>query len=207
MVIGVIVAMFLFPPFNITRGYGAYYNGGYHFIFDPPQSGILTGYVNTSLLLVQWVMVLIIGALAFFMAKGTKTVIQPQEPIKDNVIQEPFYKESKDEDSHKTEVTEKQFKRFKISTVLLYLIFSSGYLILFLEKGNLNSNSILTMIWAVCFTLTVGMFWVYLGKCAKIVHKRPLHYIALIIFIPFIGAALAYTRLKTAYDTPFSTTW
>lgn len=207
VVIGVIVVMFLFPPI-LCRGSNY---GHYRFIFN-------TGCpVNATLLLTQWVGVLIVGAIAYFMAKGTKTILQPQGPIKENVLQEPFSEELKAADNHteevtekqlnrfKTEVGEKQFKRFKIATVLAYLVFFSVYSLAFLEKGDLNN--ILTMIWAVCLLLTSCVFWVYLWKCAKIVHKRPLHYVALTILIPFVGAGWAYTRLRSKYDNPFLKTW
>lgn len=205
VVIGVIVVMFLFPPV-LCSNYSYY-----RFIFTTHCR------VNATLLLTQWVGVLIVGAIAYFMAKGTKTIIQPQEPMKDNVLQEPFSQESKAADNHteeviekqlnrfKTEATEKQFKRFKISTVLTYLVFFSVYLLMSLEKGDLNN--ILTMIWAVCLTITAGMFSFYLWKCATIVHKRPLYYYFLATFIPFVGAAWAYTRLRSKYDNPLLKTW
>ena len=65
IVIGVIILMFLFPPFTARSG-SKTRNAGYHFILDVSPSH----HVNTSLLLTQWVGVLIIGGIAYFMAKG-----------------------------------------------------------------------------------------------------------------------------------------
>jgi hypothetical protein len=62
----VIVAMLLFPPVRFQYE-GTVRGAGYRFILD---SGPLT--VNTTLLLTQWVGVLIIGAIAFFVAKEGK---------------------------------------------------------------------------------------------------------------------------------------
>lgn len=140
------------------------------------------------------------------------TVIQTQKGIKDNVPQErPFSEKSKIKKTTitgttvKTEVTEKQFNRFKIFTILVYIIFFACYLIMLLEGT--NYEALLTMIWAVCFLIVGITFWVYLRKCVKIVQKRPLYYIALCVFVPFVGAAWAYTRLKSHYDNPSPEKW
>ena len=138
--------------------------------------------------------------------------IQTRSDIKDNTSQEiPFSEKSKITNTTiagttaKTEVTEKQFKRFKIFTMLLYIIFFACYLIKLLEGT--NYEAILTMIWAVCFTIVVITFWVYLSRCVKIIQKRFLYYIALCVFVPFIGAAYAYTRIKSHYDNPSPEKW
>ena len=105
----------------------------------------------------------------------------------------------------KSEVTEKQFNRFKIFTILLYIIFFACYLILFFEDT--KYEPLLTMIWAVCLLIVVIMFWVYLSKCVTIVQKKHLYYIALCVFVPFVGVAWAYTRIKSHYDNPFPEKW
>lgn len=69
--ITIIVAMFVYPPFYVTSYNGVTVNIGYGWVFDPPKGGSILGTVNTSMLLVQWVGVLIVGSLAFFLAKGT----------------------------------------------------------------------------------------------------------------------------------------
>lgn len=62
----VIVAMLLFPPMQFQYE-GNIRGVGYHFILD---SGAYT--VNTILLLTQWIGVLVIGAIAYFIAKENK---------------------------------------------------------------------------------------------------------------------------------------
>lgn len=133
------------------------------------------------------------------------TTKQTQNNIKDDVPQErPFEEELKNTKTTttgtivKTEVNEKKFNRFKISTILLYIIFFSCYLLMLLEGSKYEAP--LSMIWAVCLLIVAITFWVYLWKCATIVQKRPLYYIALCMFVPFVGAAWAYTRLKSHYN-------
>lgn len=136
------------------------------------------------------------------------TALQTQKDIKVNVPQErTFSEKSKITETNITEtivktedVTERQFNRFKIITILVYIIFFACYLIMLLEGTKYESP--LKMIWAVCLLIMVITFWVYLWKCVTIVQKRPLYYIALCVFVPFVGAAWAYTRLKWHYDNP-----
>ena len=140
------------------------------------------------------------------------TVIQAQKDIKDNVPQEkPFSEKSKIIKATitgtivKTEATDKQFNRFKIFTILVYIIFFACYLIMLLEGTKYEAP--LIMIWAACLLIVVITFWVYLWKCVTIVQKRPLYYIALCVFVPFVGAAWAYTRLKSHYDNNSPEKW
>ena len=140
------------------------------------------------------------------------TVIQTQKDIKDNVPQErPFFEKSNITKTTitgtiiKTEVTEKQFRRFKIFTILGYIIFFACYLIMLLEGTKYEAP--LIMIWGVCLFIVGITFWVYLWKCVTIVLKRPLYYIALCVFVPLAGAAWAYTRLKSHYDNPSPEKW
>lgn len=129
------------------------------------------------------------------------TAIQAQKHMKDNVPQEkPFPEESKI-----IKATDKQFNRFKIFTILVYIIFFACYLIMPLKGTKYEAP--LIMIWAVCLLIVVITFWVYLWKCVTIVQKRPLYYIALCVFVPFVGAAWAYTRLKWHYDNHFPEKW
>ena len=101
----------------------------------------------------------------------------------------------------KTKVTDKQFKRFKICTILAYVL---SFLIINLIGFNYKAPLSLIL---VCLLIVSITFWVYLWKCAKIVQKTPLHYIALCIVVPYIGAAWAYTRLRYHYDYPYSEKW
>jgi len=67
-----ILLMLLFPPFQIIIQ-GSTFNLGYGFIFMPPHWGDnenLSGSVNSSTLFMEWVAVVLIGSIAFFLLKG-----------------------------------------------------------------------------------------------------------------------------------------
>jgi len=68
-VISMVAIMLLFPPFHVVWSNGMIYNVGYSLIFEPPKKGSVGAIVNVSMLLIQWVGVLIVGGLAFFLAK------------------------------------------------------------------------------------------------------------------------------------------
>lgn len=70
-VIAIIVAMLLYPPFHVIMNNGTTLNMGYGWITDPPKQGYITATVNVAMLLIQWVGVLVVGGLAFFLAKMT----------------------------------------------------------------------------------------------------------------------------------------
>jgi len=61
----VILLMLLYPPFQITYR-GSISNTGYGFIMNPPKAWSV---VNSSTLLLQWLGVLIVGVLVFFLLK------------------------------------------------------------------------------------------------------------------------------------------
>jgi hypothetical protein len=63
-VIIVIIAMFLFPPFYLKGPEGMTVNCGYMFISSKQCQ------VDTSMLLTQWIGVLIVGGIAYLMARG-----------------------------------------------------------------------------------------------------------------------------------------
>jgi hypothetical protein len=71
-VIAVVVAMLLFPPFHFVAVTGVKLNKGYDFLFSPPtlSSGIRCS-VDVGMLLTQWLVVLIVGGIAFFMLKDS----------------------------------------------------------------------------------------------------------------------------------------
>ena len=74
-----VVVILIFPPFNAVLPNGAVQNLGYGLIFDPPQLGLpadrygpnrdVPGTVAIGLLMTQWLGVLIVGAIAFFLVK------------------------------------------------------------------------------------------------------------------------------------------
>lgn len=61
----VVAGMLIFPPFNGRTGYGGIYNLGYSLILTPPIGGT----VDVALLMTQWVGVLIVGTIVFFLLK------------------------------------------------------------------------------------------------------------------------------------------
>ena len=65
-----IVAMTLYPPFHFQGLNGVVLNLGYGWLLDPPHySGTILGSVNIGMLLMQWLGVLIVGAIGFFLFK------------------------------------------------------------------------------------------------------------------------------------------
>jgi len=97
----------------------------------------------------------------------------------------------------KSDITESYFKRFLIAVISFYLLFVLFYLLDTIEG---DIKNIILMIWAFGFCFSGASIWYYLWKCAKIVGKRPLHYIFIAIIIPILGAAVAYWMLKSHYD-------
>ncbi|MDP2984080.1 MAG: DUF2569 family protein [Candidatus Latescibacter sp.] len=72
-----IIVMLMYPPFHLVNNNGISINKGYGWIIDPP-GGRAT--VNVSMLLIQWVGVLLVGGLALFLSKNSKE--QPQKLYK-----------------------------------------------------------------------------------------------------------------------------
>lgn len=68
-VTAVFVAMIAYPPFHVVGINGVVFNMGYGWIFDPPQRGYMTATVNISMLLTQWIGVLVVGVIAFFVLR------------------------------------------------------------------------------------------------------------------------------------------
>jgi hypothetical protein len=69
VLIFVIFAMLIYPPFHVIGKDGVVINMGYGWLFDPPRRSFIDANVNVSMLLIQWVGALIIGGLAFFLVK------------------------------------------------------------------------------------------------------------------------------------------
>src|SRR3972149_5675304 len=70
----VILLMLAFPPFRVVNPIVGERNMGYGFILSPPEfySTDIVATVDSEMLFVQWVGVLILGGLAFFLLKGGK---------------------------------------------------------------------------------------------------------------------------------------
>lgn len=68
-----VALMIFFPPFHLLYPNGMEVNLGYGFIFNPPKWGndsdAPEGGVNILLLLTQWFAVILIGAIAYLLAK------------------------------------------------------------------------------------------------------------------------------------------
>ncbi len=62
----VMILMLLFPPFQLHWGPGRVFNKGYGFLFAPPDH---RGTVDVSLLLIQWLLVVVLGLGAVFLFK------------------------------------------------------------------------------------------------------------------------------------------
>lgn len=71
-VIVVMLAMLIYPPFHAQWKTGGIVYLGYHFIFadDLFFKGPVKPEVTVSRLLLQWIVVLIAGVTAYFMARG-----------------------------------------------------------------------------------------------------------------------------------------
>jgi len=75
-VVAAVVAMLIFPPFQARLPSGIVSNLGYHAIFQPPSSELLSdtaGSVDIAMLFAQWVGVLIVGAIAFVLLRDEAT--------------------------------------------------------------------------------------------------------------------------------------
>lgn len=65
----VIVGMFLFPPFSFYSRDGMEINMGYSFLLNPPEFRGLSSTVNTAMLMVQWICVLLVTAIIYFIKR------------------------------------------------------------------------------------------------------------------------------------------
>lgn len=63
----VILGMLLFPPFHVTGTGEGTINFGYSWILNPPY---YRATVNIAMLITQWIGVLIVGGIAYFLLKG-----------------------------------------------------------------------------------------------------------------------------------------
>ena len=63
-----VVAMLLYPPFHIIWTEGRVVGTGYSWIFNPPEYAT----VDSGLLLMQWLAVLMVGAMAYLFFKDSR---------------------------------------------------------------------------------------------------------------------------------------
>lgn len=88
-VIVIIMGMIVYPPFQVVAKNGIVINMGYGLIIDPPKRGFITATVNVAMLLIQWVGVLIVGGIAFFMTKGA-SITNTTSPQQSTIVTPPI---------------------------------------------------------------------------------------------------------------------
>lgn len=69
-VIAIIVVMLAYPPFQVIAIKGVVFNMGYDWLFAPPKRGNIAATVNIPMLALQWIGTLVVGGIAFFLAKS-----------------------------------------------------------------------------------------------------------------------------------------
>lgn len=74
----VILGMLLYPPFHCIVGQRVW-SAGYSWIFDSPESMGVLATVNVGLLLAQWLGVLIVGGIMWFMLKSEWEPLQKKD--------------------------------------------------------------------------------------------------------------------------------
>ncbi len=79
----IVAAMLVYPPFQVTAPNGAIFNMGYDWILAPPKRGYIVATVNAPMLMIQWIGILIVGGIAFFLVKNSKQ--KPQSPSSQTV--------------------------------------------------------------------------------------------------------------------------
>lgn len=75
-----VLLMLIFPPFHVQIRDTAF-NMGYGFILGPPKRGCVTASVNVGKLLVQWVGMLLLTALVFFILKSSGETSRHEEHL------------------------------------------------------------------------------------------------------------------------------
>lgn len=74
-----VAGMLVYPPFHLIAKDGRILNMGYGWIFAPPEFGYFEPTVDVSMLLMQWVGVLVTGGIAVLLAKTSTSVSQPSD--------------------------------------------------------------------------------------------------------------------------------
>jgi len=112
-----VIGMLLYPPFQMVNN-GAERNAGYSFITSPPTKYAT---VNTSMLITQWIAVLLVGILLFFLNNSNSVKIQK----KDNFVfsEQNTYTKSKN-NNHSDDIN---FNYKRIILILLTIILASFF--------------------------------------------------------------------------------
>jgi hypothetical protein len=67
----ILMIMLAYPPFQLIMHNGVIINMGYDWIFDPPNRGSIVASVNLAMLLVQWIGILLVGSIVYFLIKNS----------------------------------------------------------------------------------------------------------------------------------------
>lgn len=70
LALAALILAFLFPPFYGRLANGIISNLGYGFIFDPPKFGALIGSVDIGILVVEWILIVAITGVAWWLSEG-----------------------------------------------------------------------------------------------------------------------------------------
>jgi hypothetical protein len=177
----VVVAMFIYPPFQAVRS-GTIHNMGYGWIFALSKRGYMT--INVSMLIIQWIGVFIVGGIAFFLAKGESA---PAELLTQKNKVDPHFKSDQHDlsDKHMSLPLKKvdlwpNWKSFTIAlviTVFLVMIISG------LAGTKPPKNMFWTWLW-VYLTLEAWKYWKW-----KALLPFPLYFFALTIGYLFLDSA------------------
>jgi hypothetical protein len=68
--VAIMVLMGLMPPWYFSIGYGAYFKGGYGFLFFPPSHNDFAPVINLSRLLIQWAVIALASCGVIFYFKN-----------------------------------------------------------------------------------------------------------------------------------------
>jgi hypothetical protein len=140
-VIATILGMLLYPPFHLIANNGVVINMGYGWIFDPPKRGLITANVNVSVLLIQWVGILLVGGIAYLICKTSSEESLSSKVISlkhdsNNLLQVP---EPENQSGTKTQIKKKPGPTGVGGWLLLLIV---GMMILgpLLSAGHINAE-------------------------------------------------------------------
>jgi tetratricopeptide (TPR) repeat protein len=180
-VVVVVVAMFIYPPFQAVRN-GTVYNMGYGWIFALSNRGYMT--INISMLIIQWIGVFIVGGIAFFLAKGESS---PAELLtQKNKVDTNFKSDQHDLSDKRTRLPLKKvglwwnWKSFTLAlviTVFLVLIIAG------ITGTKPPKNMFWTWLW-IYLTLEAWKYWKW-----KALLPFPLYFFVLTIGFIFLKSA------------------
>lgn len=191
-VVAVVVAMFIYPPFQAVRG-GTIHNMGYGWIFALSKRGYMT--INVSMLLIQWIGVFIVGGIAFFLAKGmpTEESYQKKNVLADTSSYDDARLKSNNVSDHQIPSDKISWWNWKslllacIITVVLYMIF------LALAEATNTTKPSKNLGWTILWmytTIEAWKFWKWKALLPYLIYMIPATIAGLIMDSAFVMAAL-----------------